>query len=122
MNTEQKCPFLHGGGTSTTDWWKKNLNIEILNRNSERTNPMPSDFNYATEFGKLDLTLLKQDLTALMTDSKDFWPADYGNYGPFMIRMACKKILVNFDIAYHIKIVGSLTCILIIFVCFDCKN
>lgn len=85
----KKCPFLHSGnGTTNSHWWKNNLNIKILNQNNERTDPMPSDFNYATEFGKLDLASLKNDLTTLMTDSQDFWPADYGHYGPFFIRMA----------------------------------
>lgn len=76
-NSVKKCPFLHpGNGTTNSHWWKNNLNIKILNQNNERTDPMPSDFNYATEFGKLDLASLKNDLTLLMTDSQDFWPAD----------------------------------------------
>ena len=76
-NSVKKCPFLHpGNGTTNSHWWKNNLNIKILNQNNERTDPMPSDFNYATEFGKLDLASLKNDLTTLMTDSQDFWPAD----------------------------------------------
>jgi len=68
------------------------ISLKILNQHNERTDPMPSNFNYGAEFEKLDLSSLKSDLTALMTDSQDFWPADYGHYGPFLIRMACKYI------------------------------
>ena len=86
-----KCPYLHpGNGTTIKDWWPEMISLKILNQHNERTDPMPSNFNYGAEFEKLDLSSLKKDLTALMTDSQDFWPADYGHYGPFFIRMACK--------------------------------
>ena len=95
-----KCPFphLHGttakpdhtsvGGRSNRDWWPNQLNLKILHQNSNLSDPMGEDFDYATEFKKLDLKALKADLTALMTDSQDWWPADFGHYGPFFIRMA----------------------------------
>jgi len=84
-----KCPYLHpGNGTTIKDWWPEMISLKILNQHNERTDPMPSNFNYGAEFEKLDLSSLKNDLTALMTDSQDFWPADYGHYGPFFIRMA----------------------------------
>eukprot|EP00536_Pseudo-nitzschia_multiseries_P004877 jgi/Psemu1/254013/estExt_Genewise1Plus.C_850098 len=89
MVAEANCPYLHpGNGTTNKDWWPEMISLKILNQHNERTDPMPSHFNYAAEFEKLDLNSLKADLTALMTDSKDFWPADYGHYGPFFIRMA----------------------------------
>jgi catalase-peroxidase len=85
----EKCPFLHAGnGTKNHDWWPEQINVKILAQNNERTNPMPKDFNYGEEFCKLDLAALKEDLTRLMTDSQDWWPADYGHYGPFFVRMA----------------------------------
>ena len=91
MSAEAKCPYLHpGNGRTNKDWWPEMIGLNILSQHNERTNPMPSNFNYAVEFEKLDLNSLKADLTALMTDSQDFWPADYGHYGPFFIRMACK--------------------------------
>ena len=88
--TESKCPFHHtaGGGTSNQDWWPNQLKIELLHQHSSKSDPMGRDFNYAEEFNKLDLKALKKDLYALMTDSQDWWPADYGHYGPFFIRMA----------------------------------
>ncbi len=85
-----KCPFHHtaGGGTANHDWWPNQLNLDILHQHSPRSSPMGKDFNYATAFKTLDLAAVKQDLTALMTDSQDWWPADYGHYGPMFIRMA----------------------------------
>ncbi|MCF4101908.1 catalase/peroxidase HPI [Gillisia sp. M10.2A] len=77
-----------GGGTSNRDWWPNQLNLDILRQNSSLTNPMGEDFNYAEEFKSLDLSAVKQDLYDIMTASQDWWPADYGHYGPFFIRMA----------------------------------
>ena len=92
MNTESKCPVLGGHTSAGTShyhqWWPNKLNLKILSQNSEKRDPMGGSFNYAEEFGKLDFKALKKDLNALMTDSQDFWPADYGHYGPFFIRMA----------------------------------
>jgi catalase-peroxidase len=93
MSEESKCPVHHnpiasGGGTSNRDWWPNQLNLDILHQHSSLSNPMGEDFNYAEEFKKLDLEALKQDLYALMTDSQDWWPADYGHYGGLFIRMA----------------------------------
>ncbi len=94
-DTEGKCPVMHGasvnkssGSTANQRWWPNQLNLKILHQNSELTDPMDPDFNYAEEFKKLDLKALKQDLVALMTDSQEWWPADYGHYGPLFIRMA----------------------------------
>jgi len=88
--SESKCPFVHkaGSGTSNHDWWPNQLHLEILHQHGPGSSPMGEDFNYAEEFKTLDLAAVKQDLTALMTDSQDWWPADYGHYGPFFIRMA----------------------------------
>jgi catalase-peroxidase len=88
--SEIKCPFVHkaGSGTSNHDWWPNQLHLEILHQHSPESSPMGEDFNYAEAFKSLDLAAVKQDLTALMTDSQDWWPADYGHYGPFFIRMA----------------------------------
>jgi catalase-peroxidase len=89
-----KCPFMHGStknddkGTTNKYWWPNQLNLKILHQQSSKTTPLGADFNYAHAFKKLDLDALKQDLTTLMTDSQDWWPADYGHYGPFFIRMA----------------------------------
>jgi catalase-peroxidase len=85
-----KCPFNHaaGGGTSNRDWWPNELRLDLLHQHSSKSNPMGKDFNYAKEFESLDLAAVKKDLAALMTDSKSFWPADFGHYGPFFIRMA----------------------------------
>jgi len=79
---------ISGGGTSVRDWWPNQLNLKILHQHSRLSNPMGDDFNYAKEFMKLDLETVKKDLHALMTDSQDWWPADYGHYGPLFIRMA----------------------------------
>ena len=94
MNEDSKCPVtggtnnpIAGGGTSNRDWWPNQLNIKILHQNSPMSNPMGKEFNYADEFKKLDLEALKKDLYALMTDSQDWWPADYGHYGGLFIRM-----------------------------------
>jgi len=90
-----KCPFLNAthrhtaaGALSNSDWWPNALNLKILNQNSPQTNPLGGDFNYKEAFEQLDLNAVKQDLFNLMTDSQDWWPADYGHYGPFFIRMA----------------------------------
>ena len=89
------CPVLHGGGRNTSfgarsnrDWWPNQLNLKILHQNTPLSNPMGDEFDYAKAFKSLDLDALKADLHALMTDSQDWWPADYGHYGPFFIRMA----------------------------------
>ncbi len=85
-----KCPFHHaaGEGLSNHEWWPNQLNLSILNQNSPLSDPMGADFNYAEAFKSLDLTAVKKDLLALMTDSQDWWPADFGHYGPLFIRMA----------------------------------
>jgi catalase-peroxidase len=90
MSTEAKCPFHQaaGGGTSNRDWWPNQLKLELLHQHSSKSNPMGQDFNYAKEFKSLDLAAVKKDLAALMTDSQDWWPADFGHYGPLFIRMA----------------------------------
>jgi catalase-peroxidase len=89
MSTESKCPFKHqSGGTSNRDWWPNQLRLETLHQRSPLSNPMGGEFNYADEFAKLDFAALKQDLHALMTDSQDWWPADFGHYGPLFVRMA----------------------------------
>ncbi len=94
-NGAAQCPFLNGelkqsagGGTSNRDWWPNQLKLNILRQNSSLSNPMDEDFNYAEAFKSLDLKAVKQDLYDLMTDSQDWWPADYGHYGPFFIRMS----------------------------------
>jgi len=90
MSTATKFPFRHaaGGGTSNLDWWPNQLKLELLSQHSSKSNPMESDFNYAKEFNSLDLAAVKKDLAKLMTDSQDWWPADFGHYGPLFIRMA----------------------------------
>lgn len=90
MSNESKCPFNHtaGGGTSNRDWWPHQVNLKILHQQSPVSDPMDPDFDYATAFKSLDLAALKRDLTALMTDSQEWWPADFGHYGPLFIRMA----------------------------------
>ncbi|GAA0890658.1 catalase/peroxidase HPI [Fulvivirga kasyanovii] len=93
--SKKTCPFMSGAvkftaghGTSNRDWWPNQLNLKILHQHSSLSNPMGEDFNYAEEFKSLDLKAVKQDLYDLMTDSQEWWPADYGHYGPFFIRMA----------------------------------
>ncbi|WP_434212102.1 catalase/peroxidase HPI [[Pseudomonas] boreopolis] len=90
MTTEAKCPFHQtaGGGTTNKDWWPNQLRVDLLNQHSDKSNPLDKRFNYAEEFKKLDYQALKNDLHALMTDSQDWWPADFGHYGPLFIRMA----------------------------------
>jgi len=95
MTENSKCPVtgrtskpIAGGGTSIRDWWPNQLNLKILHQHSQMSNPMGEEFNYAEEFKKLDLQALKKDLYALMTDSQDWWPADWGHYGGLFIRMA----------------------------------
>ena len=95
MSEDSKCPVtgrmgkpISGGGTSNRDWWPNQLNLKILHQHSRLSNPMEEAFNYAEEFKKLDLEAVKNDLYTLMTDSQDWWPADWGHYGPLFIRMA----------------------------------
>ena len=96
-DSESKCPFLNGsmqrataagGGTSNRDWWPNQLPLNILRQHTSRSNPMDDGFDYVEAFKSLDLETVKKDLTELMTDSQDWWPADFGHYGPFFIRMA----------------------------------
>ncbi|MDP2807202.1 MAG: peroxidase family protein, partial [bacterium] len=95
MDEDRKCPVtgatsktLTGHGTSNRDWWPNQLNLGILHQRTSASNPMDTGFNYAEEFKKLDLAALKKDLYQLMTDSQEWWPADWGHYGGLMIRMA----------------------------------
>ena len=92
MSTQGKCPVVHGGNTATGSppmaWWPNSLNLDILHQHDIKTNPMGHSFNYREEVKKLDVKALKKDLTALMTDSQEWWPADWGHYGGLMIRMA----------------------------------
>src|SRR6056297_1560199 len=92
---EGKCPVtghtkksVSGKGTTNKDWWPNQLNLKMLHQHSNLSTPLDKDFNYAEEFKKLDLAAIKKDLKELMKDSKDWWPADYGHYGPLFIRMA----------------------------------
>ena len=94
-NNVTKCPFMGGNqkqtagnGTSVRDWWPNELKLNILRQNAAASNPMVKDFDYATAFNSIDYLVLKKDVINLMTDSQDWWPADYGHYGPFMVRMA----------------------------------
>ena len=88
-----KCPVMHGAattgikGTTNSDWWPNQLNLNILRQHDQKSNPLGDDFDYRDEFLKIDYKALKDDLYALMTDSQSWWPADYGHYGPFFIRM-----------------------------------
>ncbi|HEY5218959.1 MAG TPA: catalase/peroxidase HPI [Gemmatimonadaceae bacterium] len=90
MSNETKCPVNHaaGSGPSIRDWWPNQLNLDLLHQHSSKSDPMDAEFNYAEEFKSLDLAAVKKDLAALMTDSQDWWPADFGHYGPLFIRMA----------------------------------
>ncbi len=92
MSNEGKCPVMHGGATSASisnmEWWPKALNLDILHQHDTKTNPLGAGFNYREELKKLDIEALKKDVKALMTDSQDWWPADWGHYGGLMIRMA----------------------------------
>jgi catalase-peroxidase len=91
MSAETKCPFNHTApvaGTTNRDWWPKQLKVELLNQHSAKSNPMDPGFDYAAEFNTLDLAAVKKDLAAVMTDSQEWWPADFGHYGPLFIRMA----------------------------------
>ncbi|MFI4918151.1 MAG: catalase/peroxidase HPI [Legionellales bacterium] len=90
MSTESKCPFHQtaGGGTSNSDWWPKQLRLNVLRQHSSLSSPMGEDFNYIEAFKSLDLEAVKKDLQVLMTNSQDWWPADFGHYGPLFIRMA----------------------------------
>ncbi|MAL61340.1 MAG: catalase-peroxidase, partial [Flavobacteriaceae bacterium] len=94
-DTSAKCPFLNGemnqtagGGTSNREWWPNQLKLNILRQNSSLTDPMDEGYDYREEFKKLDLAAVKKDLNDLMTNSQEWWPADYGHYGPLFIRMA----------------------------------
>ena len=94
MDVESRCPVMHGAntrnngeGTTNRDWWPNQLDISILHQHDEKSNPMGKDFNYRDHFKNIDYDALKKDLNDLMTDSQDWWPADYGHYGPFFIRM-----------------------------------
>src|SRR5437868_6752080 len=90
MSTEAKCPVHHStnSGPSNRDWWPNQLPLDLLHQHSSKSNPMGGDFDYAKEFKSLDLAAVKADLAALMTDSQDWWPADFGHYGPLFLRMA----------------------------------
>ncbi|SAK43923.1 catalase/peroxidase HPI [Caballeronia ptereochthonis] len=90
MSNESKCPFTHAAGTGTTnrDWWPRQLRVDLLSLHSSKSNPLEPDFDYAEAFKSLDLAAVKKDLAALMTNSQEWWPADFGHYGPLFIRMA----------------------------------
>ena len=104
--TEGKCPFsgkaspetpkhAAGGGTGNREWWPNQLRVDLLHQHSSKSNPLGADFNYAEAFSSLDYEALKKDLRALMTDSQDWWPADFGHYGPQFIRMAWHLSLIH---------------------------
>ena len=84
MSTEAKCPFNHasGGGRTNRDWWPNTLRLDLLSQHSAKSDPMDPGFDYAREFNSLDFAALKKDIAAVMTDSKPWWPADFGHYGP----------------------------------------
>ena len=90
--SENKCPVMHGGATevstSNMKWWPNALNLDILHQHDSKTNPLDESFDYAHEVKTLDFAALKQDMLALMTDSQEWWPADWGHYGGLMIRMS----------------------------------
>src|SRR6516225_4243590 len=91
LSTETKCPVAHGAHRRTmtnADWWPNQLNLKVLHQHSPLSDPMGKEFNYAEEFKTLDLDAVIKDLHALMTSSHEWWPADYGHYGPLLIRMA----------------------------------
>ena len=92
VSSSGTCPVMHGGATSSgmsnMDWWPKALNLDILHQHDTKTNPMGAAFDYREEVKTLDFAAIKEDLRALMTDSQDWWPADWGHYGGLMIRMA----------------------------------
>ena len=95
MSDISQCPVMNpahrhtaAGALSNADWWPNQLNLRILHQNSSLSNPMDKEFNYAEEFKSLDLDAVQNDIDALMTTSQEWWPADYGHYGPFFIRMA----------------------------------
>ncbi|WP_250503507.1 MULTISPECIES: catalase/peroxidase HPI [unclassified Caballeronia] len=90
MSNESKCPFTHAAGTGTTirDWWPRQLRVDLLSQHSDKSNPLGSGFDYAEAFKSLDLAAVKKDLAEVMTDSQEWWPADFGHYGPLFIRMA----------------------------------
>src|SRR5262245_47318808 len=79
MSAQPKCPFKHSGGTSNRDWWPNQLRLDLLHQHSAKSDPMGAQFDYAKEFERLDFKALKKDLAALMTDSQDWWPADFGH-------------------------------------------
>ena len=88
MNVESKCPVMHHRARSNAQWWPEQLDLSRLHQHSALSDPMVEGFDYKAEFRTLDLDAVTKDLTDLMTDSQDWWPADYGHYGPFFIRMA----------------------------------
>ena len=88
MSTELQCPYAGKPSPSNLDWWPDQLRVDLLNQHSDKSDPLGREFDYRKEFSKLDYDALKNDLRILMTDSQDWWPADFGHYGPQFIRMA----------------------------------